>query len=142
MTKTNTITRYFQTSAFRLSDTESFHSLSCVNHIITVMKAHGLSHELDDDYIALSLPSSAFTTSDFDDISDKITRDDLLNIVEAIELHIHHDDACKLVYVESKIGEYFDCFSSTIERNNAVTNKVDCSQFNRISRISAEGVSS
>jgi hypothetical protein len=142
MTKTNTITRYFQTSAFRLSDAETFHSLSCVNHIINVMKVHGLSHELDGDYIALSLPSSAFTTSDFDDISDKVTRDDLLNIVEAIESQIHPDDACKLVYVESKIGEYFDCFSSTIEHNNTVTSKVDCSQFNRIPRLSNDEVSS
>lgn len=132
MTKTDLITRYFQTSAFRLSDAKTFHTLPCVNHIISVMKDHHLNHKLDDGYIALSLPSTAFAISDFDDISDKVTRDDLLGVVDAVEANIHPDDACKFVYVESKIGEYFDCFSSTIELNNTVTSKVDCSQFNRI----------
>jgi len=49
-------------------------------------------------------------------------------------------DISKLVYVELKISEYFDCFSSIIERNNTVTSKVDCSQFNRITKASTEGV--
>ncbi len=82
------------------------------------------------DYSLISVPAlpsvSYASVSDFDDISDNITRDNLLNAIEVIEANIHGDDGCKLVYVEWKIGEYFDCLSSTIERNNTVTSQVDC----------------
>lgn len=134
MTKSNLNLRHFQTSAFRLSDAKSFFLLPFVERIISVMEMHQLSHKIDEDYIALSLPPSAFAISEFDDNTNKITREELVDIVEAIEAHIHHDDACKLVYAESKVGEYFDCYTSTIEFNSTDTAIVGCDKSNRLCR--------
>lgn len=134
MTKSNLNLHHFQTSAFRLSEPETFFSLACVDRIVNVMNTYQLSHQLDGGYISLSLPSSAFAISDFDDNTNKVTRDDLLGLTAAIEANIHCDDACKLVYVESKVGEYFDCYTSTIERDGTDTTKVGCDKSKRLGR--------
>ena len=124
----NTI-ELFQTSAFRVSNPEEFLTSKHVQQIVRVMDYLNLTYRLSDGYLSLSLPPEALHVVAFEDDTNKVTRDNLLGAVVAIESHILEGDVCKMIFTEAKAGEFFNVYTSVIERNKSDNGKVTCDHF-------------
>ena len=114
----NTI-ELFQTSAFRVANPEEFLANKHVKRVVQAMECHDLTYRLSDGYLSLSLPPEALHVVAFEDDTNKVTRDDLLGTVAAIEAHILEGDVCKMIYAEAKAGEFFNVYTNVIERNKS-----------------------
>ena len=114
----NTI-ELFQTSAFRVANPEEFLANKHVKRVVHAMECHDLTYRLSDGYLSLSLPPEALHVVAFGNDANKVTRDDLLGTVAAIEVHILEGDVCKMIYSEAKAGEFFNVYTNVIERNKS-----------------------
>lgn len=129
MNSTPSTIKIFQTSAFRVDDINTFLAHPAVNHVTQVMNHHNLPFKLANNHISLSLPTETLNYSEFEDDTNKVDSSCLLSIVAVIEAQILEGDVCKMMYIEAKTGEYFDVYTSIIEKHSADSGKVSCEHF-------------
>ena len=111
----------FQTSAFRVDNTNEFMQKPSVILTCKAMTAAKLPWEVGSDYISFCLTDSIMKHSDFDD-GDLPTKETIVELLELIENHIIDEDSCSVCYITNKIGCTVNSYFMQIT-NNSTTGK-------------------
>lgn len=106
---------HFQTTSFRVEDSESFLKIPNVSRFINEMKNRSLSAISFNAFLSFGLPPKSFS-SKFDDLGKPLSTEDLINLMQNIEHHIHPDDTCNLNYVQHALGESLKFCSVVISK--------------------------
>ncbi len=95
---------HFQTTLFRVAEINTFLQLPTVNRFIKEMENVDYYQESNNDYLSFGLPPRSFS-SQFQDLGRSLDTDDIIELMTAIQDHIHPEDTCHINYVKHYSGE-------------------------------------